>query len=123
FVPIAMTAGFAMVLSAYTGFGGFAGILVPLFCFITCYGFIMPSTTGLAMAPHGAIAGSASALLGTLQFVMGATAGALVGALGNGTAVPFAAVIAGCGFGDLAMYRTLSLPAEGALRAENDVDQ
>src|SRR5205814_4749518 len=108
-LPIAMTAGFAMVLSAYTGFGGFAGILVPLFCFITCYGFIMPSTTGLAMAPHGAIAGSASALLGTLQFVMGATAGALVGALGNGTAVHFAALIAGCGFGGFRTVMALPL--------------
>jgi MFS transporter, DHA1 family, multidrug resistance protein len=96
-----------MLFSAYTGFGGFAGILVPLFCFITCYGFIMPSTTALAMAPYGAIAGSASALLGTLQFVMGASAGALVGALGNGTAVPFAAVIAGCGLGAFTTYQML----------------
>jgi MFS transporter, DHA1 family, multidrug resistance protein len=58
---------------------------------------VMPNTTALAMSPHGRIAGSASALLGTLQFVLGAAAGALVGALGNGTAVGFAAVIAGCG--------------------------
>jgi MFS transporter, DHA1 family, multidrug resistance protein len=106
-LPIAMIAGFGMLLGAITGWGGFAGILIPLFCFIACYGFIMPNTTGLAMAPYGAIAGSASALLGTLQFVMGATAGALVGALGNGTAVPFAAVIAGCGFGAFAMYRSV----------------
>ena len=106
-LPIAMTAGFGMLLNAYTGFGGFAGILVPLFCFISCYGFVMPNTTALAMAPHGAMAGSASALLGTLQFVIGATAGALVGALGNGTAVPFAAVIAGCGLGAFVTYKTL----------------
>jgi len=106
-LPIAMTAGFAMLFSAATGSGGFAGILIPLFCFIACYGFIMPNTTALAMAPYGAMAGSASALLGTLQFVMGATAGTLVGALGNGTAVPFAAVVAGCGLGAFAMYRTL----------------
>jgi DHA1 family bicyclomycin/chloramphenicol resistance-like MFS transporter len=106
-LPIAMTAGFGMLFSATTGFGGFAGILVPLFCFISCYGFIMPNTTALAMAPHGAIAGSASALLGTLQFVLGAMAGALVGALGNGTAVPFAAVVAACGLGAFTMYRTL----------------
>ena len=110
--PIATTAGFAMLVSAYTGRGGFAGILVPLFCFIACYGFIMPNTTALAMAPHGAIAGSASALLGTLQFILGATAGALVGALGNGTAVPFAAVIAACGIGAFTMHRTMP-------RAEN----
>jgi DHA1 family bicyclomycin/chloramphenicol resistance-like MFS transporter len=70
----------------------------------------MPNTTALAMAPHGAIAGSASALLGTLQFVLGATAGALVGALGNGTAVPFAAVIAACGLGAFLVHRTMRRP-------------
>ena len=114
-LPIAMTAGFGMLFSAYTGFGGFAGILVPLFCFISCYGFIMPNATALAMAPHGSMAGSASALLGTLQFVIGATAGALVGALGNGTAVPFAAVIAGCGLGAFTMYQTLPRVMYGVL--------
>ena len=67
----------------------------------------MPNTTALAMAPHGSVAGSASALLGTLQFVLGATAGTLVGVMGNGTAVPLAAVIAGCGAAAFAMYQTL----------------
>ena len=106
-LPVAMAAGLVLLVDAYTGFGGFAGILVPLFCFIACHGFVMPNTTALAMAPHGSVAGSASALLGTLQFVLGATAGALVGLLGNGTAVPFAAVIAACGAAALATYRTL----------------
>ena len=122
-LPIATAAGLGMLLSAYTGFGGFAGILVPLFCFITCYGFIMPNTTALAMAPDGAIAGSASALLGTLQFVVGSTASALVGALGSGTAVPFAAVIACCGLGAFAMSRTLPLTAENAKSAEKALAQ
>ena len=107
-LPVAATAGLVMVLNAYTGFGGFAGILAPLFCFIACHGFVMPNTTAMAMAPHGSSAGSASALLGTLQFVLGATAGALVGAFGNGTAVPLAAVIAGCGV--LALVVQLVLP-------------
>ena len=61
-----------LVVDAYSGFGGFAGILVPLFCFIACHGFVLPNTTALAMAPHGTVAGSASALLGTIQFVLGA---------------------------------------------------
>lgn len=108
---VAMTAGLVLVVDAYTGAGGFAGILVPLFVFIACHGFVMPNTTALAMAPHGRVAGSASALLGTLQFVLGATAGTLVGVLGDGTAVPFAAVIAACGAGAFAVYRTLPRPA------------
>ena len=64
-MPIAGVAGLALVTAVSTGFGGFAGMLVPLFCFVACLGFVMPSTTALAMAPHGAVAGSASALLGT----------------------------------------------------------
>jgi DHA1 family bicyclomycin/chloramphenicol resistance-like MFS transporter len=110
-LPVSMAAGFLMLFSAYTGLGGFAGILVPLFCFISSYGFVMPSTTALAMSPHGAIAGSASALMGTLQFVLGATAGALVGRLGNATPVPLAAVIAACGVGAFVVHRVL--PKDG----------
>jgi DHA1 family bicyclomycin/chloramphenicol resistance-like MFS transporter len=106
-LPVAMSAGLVLLLDAYTGFGGFAGILVPLFVFIACHGFVMPNTTALAMAPHGQVAGSASALLGTVQFVLGATAGAMVGVLGNGTAVPFAAVIATCGAAAFALYQIL----------------
>ena len=106
-LPVSMGAGLLLLADASTGFGGFAGILVPLFVFIACHGFIMPNTTALAMAPHGAVAGSASALLGTLQFVLGATAGALVGALGNGTAVPLAAVVAGCGVLAFVTHRML----------------
>jgi DHA1 family bicyclomycin/chloramphenicol resistance-like MFS transporter len=94
---VAMTASAVLVLDAYSGFGGFAGILVPLFFYIACHGFVLPNTTALAMAPHGSVAGSASALLGTLQFVLGAIAGSLIGLFANGTPVPMAAVIAGCG--------------------------
>ena len=109
-MPIAAAAGLALVTDVSTGFGGFVGLLVPLFCFVACLGFVMPSTTALAMAPHGSVAGSASALLGTVQFTMGATAGAMVGILGNGTAVPFGAVIAFCGVGGLVV---LKFVAEG----------
>jgi DHA1 family bicyclomycin/chloramphenicol resistance-like MFS transporter len=94
---VAMTASLVLLFDAYSGAGGFAGILVPLFFYIACHGFVLPNTTALAMAPHGHVAGSASALLGTIQFVLGATTGALVGLLANGTPVPLAAVIASCG--------------------------
>ena len=106
-LPVSVTAGAVLLIDAATGFGGFAGILVPLFFYISTHGFIMPNTTALAMAPHGAVAGSASALLGTVQFVLGASAGALLGALGNGTAVPLAAVVAGCAALAFVTYQAL----------------
>ena len=107
-LPLAVVAGLVLVINAWTGAGGFFGILVPLFLFIACHGFTFPNTTALAMAPHGRVAGSASALLGTLQFLLGATAGTLVGALGNGTPVPFAAIIAVCACGALIASLTLT---------------
>jgi DHA1 family bicyclomycin/chloramphenicol resistance-like MFS transporter len=106
-LPVSLMAGVVLLIDAATGFGGFPGILVPLFFYIASHGFIMPNTTALAMAPHGAVAGSASALLGTVQFVLGASAGAVVGVLGNGTAVPLAAVIAGCAALAFVTYQTL----------------
>jgi MFS transporter, DHA1 family, multidrug resistance protein len=96
-LSVAMIASLVLLFDAYSGLGGFAGILVPLFFYIACHGFVLPNTTALAMAPHGQVAGSASALLGTIQFVLGSITGTLVGAFANGTAVPLAAVIAGCG--------------------------
>ncbi|HET9362791.1 MAG TPA: Bcr/CflA family multidrug efflux MFS transporter [Vicinamibacterales bacterium] len=95
-LTVSMAAGLVLLFNAYSGVGGFAGILVPLWCFIACHGFILPNTTALAMAPHGQVAGSASALLGTLQFVLGAAAGSLVSGFANDTAVPMSAVVAGC---------------------------
>jgi DHA1 family bicyclomycin/chloramphenicol resistance-like MFS transporter len=107
-LPVAVVSGLTLLVNAITGFGGFAGILVPLFCFIACHGFTMPNTTALAMSPYGAVAGSASALMGTLQFLLGAASGSLVSAFGNGTAVPFAAVIAGCGLAAFLVHSTMA---------------
>jgi len=44
---------------------------------------------------------------------MGATAGGLISVFSNGTAVPFAAVIAGCGVGALLALRFVALRADG----------
>ena len=83
---------------------GLAMLMVPLFLCIAVNGLIMPNATAVAMAPFGARAGSAAALLGLLQFGTGAISAALVGALDDGSAWPMAASIAlmglaGAGFG------------------------
>ncbi|WP_028240198.1 multidrug effflux MFS transporter [Stutzerimonas azotifigens] len=72
-------------------------LLIPLFCAVASLGCIVPNATACAMAGQGAHAGSASALLGSLQFTIAASSAMAVGALHNGTAVPMALVIAGCG--------------------------
>ncbi|WP_149535301.1 multidrug effflux MFS transporter [Siccirubricoccus phaeus] len=90
-----------LVLVAATGIGGFPAIAALLFCYVAGIGATMPLGTALAMAPQGKVAGSASALIGTLQFGLGAVSGWLVGALHDGTAVPMALGIAVCGVGGL----------------------
>jgi DHA1 family bicyclomycin/chloramphenicol resistance-like MFS transporter len=65
-----------------------------LFCTVATLGLIMPNATAAAMAPFATQAGTASAMLGVLQYALGAASGALVGLLHNGTALPMTALIA-----------------------------
>jgi DHA1 family bicyclomycin/chloramphenicol resistance-like MFS transporter len=72
-------------------------LLIPLFICISSLGCISPNAAACAMSGQGARAGSASALLGCLQFSVAAGASALVGVLHDGSAVPMAMVISLCG--------------------------
>ncbi|GAB3792228.1 multidrug effflux MFS transporter [Dyella agri] len=59
-------------------------------------GLVIPTTAVLALDRHGPIAGTASALMGTMQFVTGAAVIAVVGRFLNGTALPMVGGIAAC---------------------------
>ena len=72
-------------------------LLVPLFICIASLGCILPNTSACAMNGQGARAGSASAMLGCIQFGVAAGAASLVGVLHDGTAMPMAMVISVCG--------------------------
>jgi DHA1 family bicyclomycin/chloramphenicol resistance-like MFS transporter len=72
-------------------------LLIPLFGCIASLGILLPNASACAMAGQGRHAGSASALLGSLQFVIAASAAAMVGVLHDGSAWPIAVVIFGCG--------------------------
>ncbi len=71
------------------------GILALLFLLMSSLGFNMPNTTAEAMALDPKRAGTTSALLGAVQFTVGATAATVATLFDNGTALPMAAVIAG----------------------------
>jgi DHA1 family bicyclomycin/chloramphenicol resistance-like MFS transporter len=63
------------------------------------FGLVMPCAMVGALSRHQAHAGSASALLGTLQYTGGAIAGILVGLLADGTAGPMAVTMLLCALG------------------------
>ena len=100
-------AGLLLLAVAVIGWGGLPVLLVPLFVYLVSVGFTTPNAMANALAHQGARAGSASALIGTLQFGVATVASALVGLLGHGSPLPMAAVIAGCGLLAYGAYRLL----------------
>jgi len=90
-------AGLVLAAVAAMGIGGLPAILPPLFCYLASLGFIFPNATALALAEHGGRAGSAAALLGTLQYSAATISSVLVARLHDGGPWPMAAVIGGCG--------------------------
>jgi DHA1 family bicyclomycin/chloramphenicol resistance-like MFS transporter len=71
-------------------------LVVLLFIGYGFLGLVIPSTSVLALDRHGANAGTASALIGTCQFVFGAIVIALGGLFTDGTAMPMVASIGCC---------------------------
>ena len=100
-------AGLLLLAVAVIGWGGLPALLAPLFVYLASIGFTAPNAMANALAHQGARAGSASALIGTLQFGVATVASTLVGLLGHGSALPMATVIAGCGLLAYGAHRTL----------------
>ena len=72
-------------------------------------GLVIPTTSVLALDDHGEIAGTASALLGTLQMLTGAIAMQVVGVFSNGKPLPMViGMAAGALTGVLLTWITLS---------------
>ena len=76
-------AGGVLVLLAALGTGGLLGVAVPLWAVLFAAGLALPNAPALALAGYGESAGAAAALLGAIQFGVGAAVSPLVGLLGN----------------------------------------
>ncbi|HEX4260165.1 MAG TPA: multidrug effflux MFS transporter [Acetobacteraceae bacterium] len=105
-----LLAGAALAAVTFAGRAGLipvplAAVYLPIWIAIASCGFIMPNATVGALSRHAAHAGSASALMGTLQFVLGAISGSLVGVLDDGTARPMALLMLAGGLGAAAADR------------------
>jgi DHA1 family bicyclomycin/chloramphenicol resistance-like MFS transporter len=100
--------GIVLALVAAAGFDGFPGLLTPLFLFVSSIGFVGANSMAGALALYPSRAGIASALSGTLQFLIGGLGGALVGLLADGTALPMAGVIAAAGLLSFGLRRILA---------------
>ncbi|WP_433409670.1 multidrug effflux MFS transporter [Saccharomonospora azurea] len=91
-LAMATVGGLGVVAAAATD-ASLPLLLVPLFVTISSVGMVGPNATTLALTDHPDSAGSASALLGLVQFLVGGGTSPIVGLLG-GSALAMAAVMA-----------------------------
>lgn len=111
----------SLLLLALTiaGFTGLAVLMVGLFLAFACLGLVIPSSMVMALEEHGPIAGVASALGGTIQFLTGAVMVTVASLLYDGTSLPMVGIIAACSVGAFILARlTLRRPAPAPAPAE-----
>ncbi|MER6343778.1 multidrug effflux MFS transporter [Streptomyces sp. NPDC001595] len=120
-IVLAATALLLMTLGVL-GEVGLAPVAAALFVLMSAMGITLPNAQSLALQRTRQSAGSASALLGTSSFLIGAIASPLVGVAGEDTAVPMAVVqlvatlvAAVCFMGMCRPWKTRAI-AEGAER-------
>lgn len=80
-------------LSVILMHGPLFALVLPLFCFVASIGITSTASFSLAMESQSHMAGSASALLGLLPFLLGAITSPLVGIAGEYSAVPMGVII------------------------------
>ena len=92
---VGLVAALWLLVSGVTGWWGLAGVLAPLALVVASCGLSLPNTPALALTRHGEAAGTAAAMLGSVQFGVGALIAPLVGLSGGSSAAPMAAVMVG----------------------------
>ena len=84
--------GLTLIILTVVG-APFAACYAAIFVYVSLLGIAMPLGTVITITPFPHMAGTASGLVGTLQFGLGALAGILTAALHDGTALPMALAI------------------------------
>lgn len=117
FIPERKFLQFGLIMSNIAGLmlviilffnGPLFAVVIAIFFFVSSIGIISTTSFSLAMEAQAHIAGSASALLGLLPFILGAATAPLVGIAGEHTALPMGLTIFGCGFLSLLAFYGLS---------------
>ena len=80
---VGAVAGGVLAVLAGTDTGGLPAVVVSLWVVLFACGLALPNAPALALSRHGDAAGTAAALLGAVQFGVGAVVSPVVGLLGN----------------------------------------
>jgi len=105
-LPILGLVSVLLIVAGWNNFG-LIGVLVPLFLYVSTLGMVFPNAMAGALAEQQERAGSASAVTGSLQFLIAGCISALVNLLGRQHPLAMVFVMGGCGLTALVIYRLL----------------
>ncbi|MEC0236101.1 multidrug effflux MFS transporter [Paenibacillus kribbensis] len=105
-ISLATLSGVTLLVVLLCG-GGLYAVLVPLFIVVSSVGIVTTTGFSLAMQKYGIAAGSASALLGLISFILGGLAAPVTGIGGGQSAIPMGLVIAFSNIAAVVCYVTL----------------
>ena len=109
-LALALVASVVLTAFAWSGRGGAAGVLAPLFFVIASLGLSQPNATAAAMNVDRERAGASAALMGAGFFGVGSGAGALTALVPGPATHGMSAVTVGSLLGALLVYRLLVVP-------------
>lgn len=109
----AVAAGILMIGGA--GLHSLTIVVAMLFVYVASLGMVAPNSTALALDGHAQMAGTAAALMGAVQSVIGAIAGPIVAALGASSGLPMAAAMFGFAALSVVTVTVLTRPGQPKL--------
>lgn len=109
-------AGLSLLGLTMSGLANLPLTLLLMFIYVSSLGFIAPNASASALATFGQRAGTASALMGALQFGLATLTGVGISLLHDGTARPLALLLAVCGVSAWVLHRWLVHPQDRHVR-------
>ena len=106
-IGVALLVGTLLAYQSWMGYPKLWSLLFPLFLFVGTLGLMFPNSTAGALAGQERRAGSASAVLGTLQYGLAALASAAMGFLSHHTPFGLGWALMACALLSLLTFRFL----------------
>jgi DHA1 family bicyclomycin/chloramphenicol resistance-like MFS transporter len=100
-----------LVAALLLGFSSIYLVLSVLFGLLVSHGFISPNAAALALSKHGEQAGTASAVMGVIQYGLGIITISITSLFEAKSALPLASVIGACSCLAFSCYRFVARPA------------
>jgi DHA1 family bicyclomycin/chloramphenicol resistance-like MFS transporter len=108
--------GVALLAALAFGIPGLPAIIGPVLLIVASNGFVGPNSLALALSPHPDVAGSGSALLGSLRFGIGGLMAPLVGLMDVKSAVPLGVIMCTCCVGAAIVYLSVKPKRNGVFQ-------